>query len=374
MSSRRGRLPVIRGVAIIGDLLRPTGAGDPGGSDAQTIWLFNAVKRQIALASGQSAGIISSRHLPEWRAWLEAQRQPRASALFWAARYHRLAETAAFDRIVMPHLRERFVAGWELPPYLAAILESAGIPFIDLRIHPVRFLDDLLFAVRASDAATRAALPGMAVAEAEAIATAGLREAMCQLIGETSVAGDTLLVLGQRPMDSSQIAGGGFFDAMDHADTIAALCAGHRGVLLKPHPQEADHSLMRVAAGVARNVLFATRDNLYRLLSAPQIAAVLTVNSGAAYEAAYFGKAAHTLAPLPVRLAWRGDAAAADQHVSIDDRVLTADFWRTVLSPHTDVSRTDGFRLPPKPNRLRIALDSFWNFQEIDTDRIPARR
>jgi hypothetical protein len=30
-------------------------------------------------------------------------------------------------------------------------------------------------------------------------------------------------------------------------------------------------------------------------------------------------------------------------------------------------------RLPPKPNRLRIALDSFWNFQEIDTDRIPGR-
>jgi hypothetical protein len=28
-------------------------------------------------------------------------------------------------------------------------------------------------------------------------------------------------------------------------------------------------------------------------------------------------------------------------------------------------------RLRPKPNRLRIALDSFWNFQEIDTDRIP---
>jgi hypothetical protein len=28
-------------------------------------------------------------------------------------------------------------------------------------------------------------------------------------------------------------------------------------------------------------------------------------------------------------------------------------------------------RLRPKPNRLRIALDSFWNYQEIDTDRIP---
>jgi hypothetical protein len=28
-------------------------------------------------------------------------------------------------------------------------------------------------------------------------------------------------------------------------------------------------------------------------------------------------------------------------------------------------------KLPPKPNRLRIALDSFWNYQQIDTDRVP---
>jgi hypothetical protein len=105
----------------------------------------------------------------------------------------------------------------------------------------------------------------------------------------------------------------------------------------------------------------------------PEVAAVLTVNSSAAYEAPYFGKAVHCLAPLPVRLAWRGGPAPADSHCAIDDRVLTADFWRAVLAPHTRVSRSDGFRLAAKPNRLRIALDSFWNFQEIDTDRIPPR-
>jgi hypothetical protein len=44
------------------------------------------------------------------------------------------------------------------------------------------------------------------------------------------------------------------------------------------------------------------------------------------------------------------------------------------LAPHTPVTKADGFRLSAKPNRLRIALDSFWNFQEIDTDRVPPRR
>jgi hypothetical protein len=180
-------------------------------------------------------------------------------------------------------------------------------------------------------------------------------------------------------MDSTQIQGGRFFDAMAHADRIAAFCSSYRGVLLKPHPQEAEHSLMTVAAGVARPVLGVpvlgvTGDNLYRLLAMPEIAAVLTVNSSAAYEAPYFGKTVHCLAPLPVQIAWRGGPAPARGHVSLDDRVLTADFWRTVLAPHAPVSRSDEFRLAAKPNRLRIALDSFWNFQEIDTDRIPPRR
>ena len=51
--------------------------------------------------------------------------------------------------------------------------------------------------------------------------------------------------------------------------------------------------------------------------------------------------------------------------------MLTPDFWRTVLALHTPVTAADGMRLRPKPNRLRIALDSFWNYQQIDTDRIP---
>jgi hypothetical protein len=62
-----------------------------------------------------------------------------------------------------------------------------------------------------------------------------------------------------------------------------------------------------------------------------------------------------------------------DTHASLDEIVLSIDFWRGVLSPHAETSAPDGVRLPPKPNRLRISLDSFWNFNEIDTDRVPAR-
>ena len=371
---------MIRGITVVGDLLRPDGRGNPGGVDAPVIWLFDAIKRQIGLASGLPVSVLSTRSLPRLADTIRAARPVEEAALFWAARHERLdgpgagdAADAAFRAEVLPRLRGTFCVGYEMPPYLVAILNAEGIPYLELRIHPVRFLDDLLFAVRASDVVTQGAIMEWAMAEAEVIATAGLREAMCHMITHASLPQDTLLVLGQRPMDSTQIVDGRFFDAMAHADRISTICSAHNAVLLKPHPQERDHSLLVVASGVARNVIGVTNDNLYRLLSLPQVTAVLTVNSSAAHEAPYFGKALHTLAPLPIRLSWRGEDVDPACHVSIGHPVLTPDFWRMVLAPHTAVSRPDGMRLEAKPNRLRIALDSFWNFQEIDTDRVPAR-
>jgi hypothetical protein len=364
---------MIGGVTVIGDVLRPDGSGTPGGADRPTAWLFHAVRRQVGLACGLAVSELTTRQLPDLVAALTAVRPRQHAALHWAAGFAQEAEPALFTRHVLPTLRDSFCVGYELPPFLTAVLDREGIPYLDVRIHPVRFLDDLLFAVRSPQPETQAALSGLAVAEAEVIATAGLREAMCRLVTESTLPHDTLLVLGQRPMDSSQIVDGQFFDAMAHHDRIAALCARHRAVLLKPHPQEREHSLLVTAAGAARNVVGATHDNLYRLLSMPQVTAVLTVNSSAAHEAPYFGQYVYRLAPLTVSLAWAGDAVRPDDHVSIGDQVLTPDFWRMVLAPHTRVTPPDGMRLSPKPNRLRIALDSFWNFQEIDTDRVPGR-
>lgn len=365
-------LPVIQGVTVIGDVLRPDGRGQPGGVDRATVWLFDAIKRQVHFASGLPIEVISAGGTPALCTWLNSSRAPQAAHQSWARAYESLPASADPAAILIPRLQHRFCIGYELPPWLRRLLQSIEVPYIDVRLHPVRFLDDLLFAVRASDAATQAALLGMADAESAIIVTAGLREAMCHLISEATVPADTLIVVGQRPLDCSQIIDGGFYDALPHAAEIHAICASHAAVLLKPHPLEPSHSLLEIAA-VAPNVAGVVRDNLYRLMSLPQITAVLTVNSSVAYEAPYFGKRVHTLAPLPIRLGWRGAADRPDLYASLNDHVLSVDFWRQVLAPHTSVSKADGVRLPPKANRLRIALDSFWNFQEIDTDRIPGR-
>jgi hypothetical protein len=362
--------PVIRGITVIGDVLRPDGSGRPGGVDRPSVWLFDAIKRQVNLACGLPIDVITANGVPALRAWLDAMRTPSAAHRHWALSYECPPASTELVDILIGRLQDRFCIGYELPPWLRHVLSSLDVPHIDVRLHPVRFLDDLLFAVRASHPITQAALLAMAEPESAVVATAGLREAMCHMISEATVPPGTLIVIGQRPLDCSQIVDGGFFDAIPRATEIHAICERYAAVLLKPHPLEPEHSLLEVAARSA-NVAGVSHDNLYRLMSLPQIAAVLTVNSSSAYEAPYFGKQVHTLAPLPFRIGWHGAADATDIYASLNDRLLTVDFWRDVLAPLMPVSKKDGVLLQPKPNRLRIALDSFWNFQEIDTDRIP---
>jgi hypothetical protein len=355
---------MILGAVVVGDVLRPDGSGRPGGTDRPTLWLWNAIKRQIYLASGLPSEALTSVALT---GWVEGLRPQAEADAYWASAHDRLPSP---DRI-LERLHQQFCIGYEMPPWLVQLLNQHALPYIDLRIHPVRFLDDLLFAARASVPETQAALLPMTVQESEVFATAGLREAMCRFISEARVPDNTLLVVGQRRFDSTQIVDGTFFDAVPRVAEIHAICARYPAVVLKPHPLDRHHSLLEVAATAPSHVIGVIEDNVYRMLSLPQISAVLTVNSGIAQEAPYFGKHVHAMAPLAIRPVWRGGAAEAGSHASLDDVVLTPDFWRVVLAPHGRVSAADGMRLRPKPNRLRIALDSFWNYQEIDTDRIP---
>jgi hypothetical protein len=355
--------------------LRPDIHGQPGGVDRLAAWLFNAIKRQLTLACRKPARLLTTKTSPALASWVAAQRAPNDADTIWAACYDRLPgdqdTSNAVARLILPALRNQFCIGYELPPYLIDLLDQHDIPWIDIRIHPIRFLDDLLFAVRASDPRTQQFLLDHSVTEAHIQITAGLRDAMCQFISHASVPPDPLLILGQRRFDSSQISKGVFYDAMNHTTEIAAICARHPAVILKPHPLDTEHSLLTAAASLGANVIGLVNDNLYRLLALPEISAILSVSSSAAHEAIYFGKTIYTLMPLPLRLAWRGDPIRADHHAALDDALLSIDIWRTILAPHTAVTPADGVRLPPKPNRLRLALDSFWAFNEIDTDRLP---
>src|ERR1700722_1596516 len=107
--------PVIQGVTVTGDVLRPDGRGQPGGVDRATVWLFDAIKRQVNLACGLPIEVISSNGSPALRTWLDSLRAPDTAHRYWAATYNAMPPSTVWSALV-PHLRHRFCIGYELPP------------------------------------------------------------------------------------------------------------------------------------------------------------------------------------------------------------------------------------------------------------------
>ncbi|MDQ2764823.1 MAG: hypothetical protein M3Y22_15510 [Pseudomonadota bacterium] len=67
---------MIEGAVVVGDLLRPDGSGRPGRIDQPTLWLWNAIKRQIYFASGLPSQAPTSAAVT---GWIEGLR-PRSEA------------------------------------------------------------------------------------------------------------------------------------------------------------------------------------------------------------------------------------------------------------------------------------------------------
>ena len=129
---------------------------------------------------------------------------------------------------------------------------------------------------------------------------------MCRFISEARVPDNTLAGRGTAAIQLHADRRRRILQRGTMAPNIYAICARYAAVVLKPHPLDRQHSLLAVASGVPAGVLGVIDDNIYRMMAMPQISAVLTVNSGVAHEAPYFGKRVHALAPLSLRPAWRG--------------------------------------------------------------------
>ena len=63
--------PMIEGAIVVGDLLRPDVNGRPGGTDRQTLWLWNAIKRQLHLACGLPVERLTTSDPPAIGGWIE---------------------------------------------------------------------------------------------------------------------------------------------------------------------------------------------------------------------------------------------------------------------------------------------------------------
>lgn len=257
------------------------------------------------------------------------------------------------------------VVGYEMPDHLLRILDRAGIAVVDVILHPVRFLDDLVFALRTNRADIHGLLMRHALAPDVAVLQAGfIKSKAAWMRPPVALRPGAALVLGQVADDRAAVdpATGRCRELGDHAAAIVDLCADASMVLFKPHPYDRATSPSQRTMRRLKSVQW-TDANIYHLLAQPEIDAVLAINSSGLVEAEFFGKRAVWLAPPLYRFGDTPPADAGGYGAAVPQDASWCDpgFWNAVRGGDAEPRL-----LARRANRLRRSLNADWGFSAID--------
>lgn len=226
-------------------------------------------------------------------------------------------------------------------------LDSAGIPWVNFEIHPVRFLEDLYFSVEASFAVdfSRLEIPDdYVLLRAEVLRTKYRSEAQ-------PVRGNRLLIVGQTPIDKSIYFDGEFKQLPDYFARLDPIVAGFDGTDYRPHPfltnAEMDSSVRyRYDAGAC------DEPDIYKVFARGRYRAVCGISSSVLCEAPFFGLQATALEPRVRRF---GRPVSFVKLIR-DCHLWLNDFLEVAVEPR----RYDA--LPPVPENYLRQVYSSWAY------------
>ena len=248
------------------------------------------------------------------------------------------------------------VIGFEMPEWYAKYFDSKNISWLNIKIHPIRFLDDLYFDVKTS---IKYDLTKHSVSDSFidfCVQSLRLRYGVTTRDKSPS----TFALFGQTPFDKSVFINGEFQSIENYFQLIDTISKGYDQVVYKPHPYSPDTTLdKKIIDRYHAKVL--TNDDTYEVLLNENIDLICAISSSVLYEAPYFGLESYFLEKKsclfgpPINFfSWLNDST----------------FWNKIFGNKSQSNI--GLPFPSKPNFLRNVFCS-WSYQtneRILEDRI----
>lgn len=282
----------------------------------------------------------------------------------WQAVHEALPDAAA--DYLRQHLEPgTLYLGYEMPPWLTGLLQSAGHAWLDIRLAPLRFGADLYLALATNQAPLHAALRRHAIGAPEILVEAGLMSARVRYRRryhpEFERLDNVLVWIGQTEEDASLVDQGRFVRVEDHAEALRELAAARR-LVYRGHPFAGAFG-ERERAQIERIVGHAVPtidEDTYELLAMDDDVAFVALSSGTLQEAQCFGKQAVALHRPVCELAF-DDEFDTRRHTLVHAHVFMSEpLWAALL---TDApARDDAVVLPPRPNHLRELHNTWWGY------------
>lgn len=231
--------------------------------------------------------------------------------------------------------------------------EVLGFKYIDIWVHPVRFMRDLAFAVRSNFLDLGKFTLRHYEIENEA---QRMRASMAHQPG-VRMKDDAMLLIGQTEADKSVMHKGRFWSLKDFKPHILEEAKKHSMVIFKPHPfaqsspDEVREFLFKdegIEVETVKNV------SVYKLLCQSQVAKVVGLSSSVLEEARWFEKPS-----VNYLTCWWSNG----YRLVMPEQLLSFGFWSTAFDGLVEVKKDirDGDPVC-YPNMLRTVFNSKWGY------------
>ena len=256
------------------------------------------------------------------------------------------------------------IIGFELPPSLCHILSEEKVKYINLFIHPVRFLPDLLWYFVTNDKKIDLNLRkwnySFKLIDTYINDLKKLSIKQCAKI-KREIKQDTLLIIGQTEKDSSLLINGKFAKLNDYLLEIKKISSLYKNILILPHPYSNSRKDIESLAKEINNAVIVNY-NIYSLLLNKEVKAVLTLSSSVGVEAELFGKDVYFLIGPALRKG--GSMVENDSYaITIGQEILLKQFWKNLLEQDDGdniITISETFKIP---NLFRNIFGS-WAYEE----------
>lgn len=258
---------------------------------------------------------------------------------------------------------------YEASPGLLRFLDEAGIVYVDVRISPLRFLPDILLAMRSNSDSINSLLSGLCLSrkeiEREALLLgASFRHQQRYVSSGAFPEGQgPLLFVGQTSTDASIIVGQKYFGLRDAPPKATAAFRG-RDIIYLRHPMASEQHIrseLQAISSFGPKSLRISEANSYDLLCAEEQFEFFGLSSGLLQEAAFFGKRSTALLPHICPLAFANEAGDVGGYYQFTFETFSdTALWAAVLGKGSFTTRDSVKKL--QHNQLRELHDVWWGY------------
>lgn len=358
---------MISKIVITGDLLRLT--PDPKHCDqiVNIEWLFNLFNHQLKSATNLDVELLhtDSYNFFDPREFFKLN-ELKPTHANWIKIYDKTPSQESLDYI-KNYFENTLVVGFELPTIFLKAFEELSIPYIDIIIHPIRYLDDLLLAFRTSNSSIYTKLKKYQLDEEYYTIYANIHKATMSKMKKISLKENSILFAGQVEVDKSLISDNRLMSLKDYEKDLEKLSKEYFHIYVKMHPYAKDNDKIKTIFKKFPNVSY-TNQNIYYLLAQKQIKALYSISSSTVMEAKYFGKKAEYLYQNPFYIDHKNTKPNNKEYISIEDSFYMTSFWCEILSEVLPTTDKKPLPLAKKTSRLRNSLQNYWAYKFLDSD------